>query len=83
MRGSSRAMRSQPSGSTQCRVGRPENWGSDPASFDQVRPSCYDVDERVRDMNVNGTLASINFPSWPGSAASSSNATMTTSTWLR
>ena len=44
----------------------PENWGSDPASFDQVRPSCYDVDERVRDMDVNGILASINFPSWPG-----------------
>lgn len=44
----------------------PENWGSDPSSFDQVRPSCYDVDERIRDMNVNGTLASINFPSWPG-----------------
>ena len=44
----------------------PENWGSDPASFDQVRPSCYDVDERIRDMDVNGILASINFPSWPG-----------------
>jgi predicted TIM-barrel fold metal-dependent hydrolase len=44
----------------------PENWGSDPASFDQVRPGCYDVHERIRDMNVNGVLASINFPSWPG-----------------
>jgi len=44
----------------------PENWGSDPSSFDQVRPGTYDVNERVRDMNVNGVLASINFPSWPG-----------------
>ena len=44
----------------------PENWGSDPASFDQVRPGCYDVHERIRDMNVNGVLASINFPSWVG-----------------
>jgi predicted TIM-barrel fold metal-dependent hydrolase len=44
----------------------PENWGSDPASFDQVRPGCYDVHQRVLDMNANGVLASLNFPSWPG-----------------
>ena len=44
----------------------PEDWGSDPASFDQVRPGCFDVHERIRDMNVNGVLASINFPSWLG-----------------
>ncbi|WP_145011683.1 amidohydrolase family protein [Mycobacterium marseillense] len=47
--------------------GRPkESWGLDPANFDEVRPGTYDVHERVRDMNVNGVLASINFPSWPG-----------------
>ena len=47
--------------------GRPaENWGVDPSSFDQVRPGTYNVHERIRDMNVNGVLASINFPSWPG-----------------
>ena len=47
--------------------GRPkESWGLDPANFDEVRPGCYDVHERVRDMNANGVLASINFPSWPG-----------------
>jgi hypothetical protein len=44
----------------------PENWGSDPSSFDEVRPGTYDVHERVRDMNANGVLASLNFPSWPG-----------------
>ena len=44
----------------------PEEWGYDPASFDQVRPGTYDVHERVRDMNVNGLLAGLNFPSWPG-----------------
>lgn len=44
----------------------PEEWGHDPASFDQVRPGTYDVHERVRDMDVNGVLASLNFPSWPG-----------------
>jgi len=47
--------------------GRPrENWGSDPGSFDEVRPGTYDVHQRVRDMDVNGVLASLNFPSWPG-----------------
>ena len=44
----------------------PENWGSDPGSFDEVRPGCYDIDARIDDMNVNGILASLNFPSWPG-----------------
>ncbi len=49
--------------------GRPrEDWGSDPACFDQVRPGTYDIHERVRDMNVNGVLASLCFPSWPGIA---------------
>jgi predicted TIM-barrel fold metal-dependent hydrolase len=47
--------------------GRPRaNWGSDPASFDEVRPGTYDVDARIDDMNANGVLAAINFPSWPG-----------------
>jgi predicted TIM-barrel fold metal-dependent hydrolase len=44
----------------------PEEWGFDPASFDQVRPGTYDVHERIRDMNANGVLAGLNFPSWPG-----------------
>ena len=44
----------------------PTEWGYDPASFDQVRPGTYDVDQRVRDMDVNGVLAGMNFPSWPG-----------------
>ncbi len=47
--------------------GRPrEAWGSDPASFDQVRPGTYDLNQRIRDMDANGVLASICFPSWPG-----------------
>ncbi len=44
----------------------PEEWGYDPATFEQVRPGTYDVHERVRDMNANGVLAGLNFPSWPG-----------------
>jgi predicted TIM-barrel fold metal-dependent hydrolase len=44
----------------------PEEWGQDPSNFDEVRPGTYDVHQRVRDMDVNGVLASLNFPSWPG-----------------
>jgi len=47
--------------------GRPrEDWGSDPASFDQVRPGTYDIHERIKDMSAGGILSSMNFPSFPG-----------------
>jgi len=47
-------------------VGRPpEEYGVEPTSYDQLRPGCYDVDERIRDMNANGVLASMCFPSFP------------------
>ena len=36
---------------------RPEDYGLDPTRFDQMRPGCFDIDERIRDMNVNGVLA--------------------------
>jgi len=42
---------------------RPETFGLEPFRFDQMRPGCYDVDARVRDMDVNGVWASVNFPS--------------------
>jgi len=44
----------------------PEEWGTGANSYDRVRPGCYDVHQRVRDMNANGVLASMNFSSWPG-----------------
>ncbi|MFQ5416679.1 MAG: amidohydrolase family protein [Myxococcota bacterium] len=48
-------------------VGRPpEEYGMEPTSFEQLRPGCFDVDERIRDMNANGVLASMCFPSFPG-----------------
>ena len=37
----------------------------EPTSFDEIRPGCYDIDERVRDMNANGVLGSMCFPSFP------------------
>src|SRR5438309_6863140 len=47
-------------------AGRPkEEYGLEPPSLDAARPGCYDVHERVRDMNAGGVLASMNFPSFP------------------
>jgi predicted TIM-barrel fold metal-dependent hydrolase len=43
----------------------PDEYGIEPTRFDEMRPGCYDIDERVRDMDANGVLASMNFPSYP------------------
>ncbi|HVU71863.1 MAG TPA: amidohydrolase family protein [Mycobacteriales bacterium] len=43
----------------------PDEYGIDPTEYAQMRPGCYDVDERVRDMSAGGVLAGINFPSFP------------------
>src|SRR4051794_11448373 len=51
-------------------AGRPkEEYGIEPTAFDEMRPGCYDVDERIKDMNAGGVLASMNFPSFPAFAA--------------
>ncbi len=39
-----------------------------PMSFGEMRDGCYLIDARVRDMNVNGVLGSMCFPSFPGFA---------------
>ena len=44
----------------------PEQWGFSPGSFSELRPGCFNVDERVRDMNANGVLASMCFPTMAG-----------------
>jgi predicted TIM-barrel fold metal-dependent hydrolase len=47
-------------------AGRPrEEYGLEPTSFDQLRPGCYDIDERVKDMDANGMVGSLCFPSFP------------------
>ena len=47
-------------------VGRlPDEYGVEPTAYEQMRPGCYDSKERVRDMNANGVLASMCFPSYP------------------
>ena len=50
-------------------AGRPkEEYGIEPQGLDEIRPGCYNVDERIKDMNAGGILASICFPSFPGFA---------------
>jgi predicted TIM-barrel fold metal-dependent hydrolase len=50
-------------------AGRPKDeYGLEPEGLDEIRPGCYNVDERVKDMNAGGILASMNFPSFPGFA---------------
>jgi predicted TIM-barrel fold metal-dependent hydrolase len=48
-------------------VGWPkEEWGFNPGSYSELRPACFDVHERVRDMDANGVLGSLNFPTMAG-----------------
>ena len=48
-------------------AGRPkEEYGIEPTAFDEMRPGCWNVDDRVRDMDAGGVLASMCFPSFPG-----------------
>jgi predicted TIM-barrel fold metal-dependent hydrolase len=51
-------------------AGRPkEEYGMEPTAFEEMRPGCYDVHERIKDMNAGGVLGSMNFPSFPGFSA--------------
>lgn len=43
---------------------RPETVAREPFRFDEMRPGCFDVHERVADMDINGVWASLNFPSF-------------------
>jgi predicted TIM-barrel fold metal-dependent hydrolase len=45
-----------------------DEWNFDPVGLAEMRPGCYDVHQRVRDMNANGILASLNFPTAAGFA---------------
>jgi predicted TIM-barrel fold metal-dependent hydrolase len=35
----------------------------EPTRFDQMRPGCWDIEARIRDMDINGVWASVSFPS--------------------
>jgi predicted TIM-barrel fold metal-dependent hydrolase len=45
-----------------------EEWNFEPVGLADMRPGCYDMHERIRDMNANGLLASMNFPTAAGFA---------------
>jgi predicted TIM-barrel fold metal-dependent hydrolase len=48
-------------------AGKPrEMFNVNPSRYDEMRPGCYDVHERVRDMSAGGVLAGLNFPNWTG-----------------
>jgi predicted TIM-barrel fold metal-dependent hydrolase len=50
-------------------AGKPkEEYGIEPTAFEEMRPGCYDIHERIKDMNAGGVLGSMCFPSFPGFA---------------
>jgi predicted TIM-barrel fold metal-dependent hydrolase len=42
---------------------RKDNVLIEPFRYEHMRPGCYDVDARIRDMDLNGVWSSVNFPS--------------------
>jgi predicted TIM-barrel fold metal-dependent hydrolase len=50
-------------------VGRPRSeYGMEPDEFEQMRKGTYDPKARIDDMNANGQLGAINFPTMPSFA---------------
>jgi predicted TIM-barrel fold metal-dependent hydrolase len=43
----------------------PEEYNFNPTAYEQIREGCYQVDKRVEDMDRNGVLSSLCFPSFP------------------
>jgi predicted TIM-barrel fold metal-dependent hydrolase len=43
----------------------PEEYGLEPTSFEEMRAGTWNIHERIRDMNANGLLGSMCFPSFP------------------
>ena len=42
----------------------PEEYGIEPTALTDIRKGCWDIDERINDMNRNGVLGSMCFPSF-------------------
>ncbi len=42
---------------------RPETVKLEPFRFEDMRKGCWDIHERIKDMDINGVWASVNFPS--------------------
>ncbi|BCQ07394.1 amidohydrolase [Mycobacterium heckeshornense] len=43
----------------------PREWGWDPVRFDQMMPGCYNSNERLKDMDLDGVHTGMAFPSFP------------------
>jgi len=43
----------------------PEEYNIDPTEYTQMRPGCFQAEERVADMSASGVLAALNFPTFP------------------
>ena len=59
-----------PSLTTAATAGRGLDDHDEPTSYEQIRPGTYNIHERVKDMNANGVLGSMCFPSFPRFAGS-------------
>ena len=52
-------------------AGRPrEEYGMEPTSYSEMRPGCFEIGARLRDMDEDGVWAQLCFPSFPGFAGS-------------
>ena len=40
----------------------PEEYGTEPTKLSEIREGCYDIHERIRDMNANGVAAAYELP---------------------
>ena len=50
-------------------AGKPrEQFGLEPRTYDDMRPGCHDIHERVKDMDIEGVWAEVAFPNMPGFA---------------
>jgi predicted TIM-barrel fold metal-dependent hydrolase len=55
----------QPSPGLNAVAGRPvSEWRFDPVRFDEMRPGCYRIEDRIHDMDLAGIYASVCFPSY-------------------
>ncbi|MCH2170211.1 amidohydrolase [Myxococcota bacterium] len=45
-------------------AGRPkEDYRLEPSRFEELRPGCWRIEDRIKDQDINGVWASLNFPS--------------------
>jgi predicted TIM-barrel fold metal-dependent hydrolase len=43
----------------------PEEYNVEPTSYSEMRRGCWDIHERIKDMDANGVLGSLSFPTFP------------------